>query len=129
MVQQVGGTHYGTTNQRQHWDIVDDHMIPYLEGCATKYLCRWRKKGGLEDVKKSLSYIDKIIISPRATRKRYVRAPRVSSHDLTYLFSLYEVTFPETSAIELIFNWKDISDLRQARDTVARIIEREESGT
>ena len=58
MVQQVGGHHYEGHNY-QHWDWADENNIPYLEGCATKYLVRWRDKNGVEDLKKSITYFQK----------------------------------------------------------------------
>ena len=60
---QVGGNHYqkGDAGSKQHWDIVDEYNIPYLEGVGSKYPLRWRDKGGVEDLEKSLHYIDKIL--------------------------------------------------------------------
>lgn len=56
---QVGGSHY--VSSYQHWDWVVDHDIPYLLGCATKYLIRWKKKNGIEDLEKSYHYVEKYI--------------------------------------------------------------------
>ncbi len=55
---QVGGTHY-QTGDVQHWDWAKD--LPYLEGRATAYLGRHRDKNGLQDVEKSLHFIQKIV--------------------------------------------------------------------
>lgn len=33
------------------------NKIPYLEGCAIKYLCRHRAKNGIEDLDKAIHYI------------------------------------------------------------------------
>lgn len=56
---QVGGSHYNTTFQ--HWDFVTECLGGlYLEGCATKYVTRWRKKNGIQDLQKSLHYIGKL---------------------------------------------------------------------
>ena len=54
---QVGGDHYRSVYQ--HWDWVTDLNIHYLVACSTKYLTRWRKKNGLEDLEKSLHYMVK----------------------------------------------------------------------
>ena len=54
---QIGGSHY--QGEYQHWDWVHDTRQPYVIGCATKYVSRWRKKNGLEDLRKSLHYISK----------------------------------------------------------------------
>lgn len=54
---QVAGDHY--RSEYQHWDFVIDSQMPYVLGCATKYLTRWRKKNGIQDLKKSIHYIEK----------------------------------------------------------------------
>lgn len=64
MVEQIGGNHYA--GQYQHWDWCIEHELGYLCGTATKYLCRWRSKGGLEDLRKSRSYVLKMLeLQPR----------------------------------------------------------------
>lgn len=57
---QVGGNHY-LEYKIQPVEFLHKNQIPYMEGCAIKYLCRWRAKGGLEDLKKAKHYIDLII--------------------------------------------------------------------
>ena len=54
---QVGGDHY--KSDYAHWDLVQRLSLDYLIGCATKYVTRWRKKNGLEDLKKALHYLNK----------------------------------------------------------------------
>jgi len=56
---QEGGDHYAILGQVQHWDWAKN--IPYLEGNATKYIGRHWKKGGVEDIRKALHYIQKIV--------------------------------------------------------------------
>lgn len=56
---QVGGDHYQI--KYQHWDWVQESGIGYLVGNATKYLIRWRKKNGIQDLMKAKSYLEKII--------------------------------------------------------------------
>ena len=57
-VKQIGGDHYQSSYQ--HWDWAIDIHLGYLESAATKYISRWRTKGGVEDLKKALSYIEKL---------------------------------------------------------------------
>ena len=54
---QIGGDHYKSTYQ--HWDLVVDTGMPYLIGCTTKYVARWRKKNGKQDLEKANHYISK----------------------------------------------------------------------
>ena len=55
---QIGGSHYN--GDYQHWDWVSDCNIHYLMGCATKYVVRWRKKNGLQDLEKAKHYLMKM---------------------------------------------------------------------
>lgn len=55
---QHGGDHYKKRDY-QHWDFVCDTKMPYLLGCATKYVARWKDKGGVEDLRKAAHYIQK----------------------------------------------------------------------
>jgi hypothetical protein len=59
---QVGGEHY-KTGGLQHWDIVLMFGLGYFEGQITKYLFRWRKKNGIEDLLKARHFLDKLIES------------------------------------------------------------------
>ena len=68
VVKQVGGTHYGAHRGMcpncgaqiiEHWDLYAKE--PYLEGVATGYVTRWREKGGLQDLRKAISVIEKLI--------------------------------------------------------------------
>lgn len=57
---QVGGTHYGLT-ALQHWDVVQLFKLDYFQGNISKYLFRWREKGGVQDLEKARHYLDKYI--------------------------------------------------------------------
>lgn len=57
---QVGGEHYGL-GALQHWDIVHLFKLDYFQGQITKYLFRWRKKNGVEDLEKAKHYLEKYI--------------------------------------------------------------------
>lgn len=59
---QIGGTHYNQVNV-QHWDLVLQNRLPYLEAQITKYVTRWKKKHGAQDVEKSMHYLEKLTAS------------------------------------------------------------------
>jgi Protein of unknwon function (DUF3310) len=75
---QVGGTHYRDTEVKglQHWDLVNMFGWDYFQGQITKYLMRWRKKNGLEDLEKARHYLDKYIELERAKRENEQNASR-----------------------------------------------------
>jgi hypothetical protein len=57
---QVGGTHYQSSFQ--HWDMMAEEFgSAYFKGVITKYLVRWRKKNGLEDLNKAKHYLQKLM--------------------------------------------------------------------
>lgn len=57
---QEGGDHYAKL-AIQPFDYITANRIPFAEGCAIKYLTRWRDKGGIEDLRKARHFIDMII--------------------------------------------------------------------
>lgn len=56
---QVGGRHYATPIQ--HWDFVIANEMPYMEAMIFKYVLRWKKKGGLQDLQKAMHFLEKLI--------------------------------------------------------------------
>ena len=57
---QVGGSHYKKF-KIQPAEFCYKNDIPYLEATAIKYLCRWRDKGGIQDLEKAKHFIDLLI--------------------------------------------------------------------
>lgn len=58
--EQVGGDHYKDM-KIQPFEYALANEIPYVEGTIIKYVSRWRKKGGLEDLKKARHALDVLI--------------------------------------------------------------------
>ena len=56
---QVGGAHYKASIEC--WDFILANNLGYLEGTAIKYLTRYKKKNGVEDLKKAIHFIEKLI--------------------------------------------------------------------
>ncbi len=52
---QVGGDHYKM--KFETWDVIHAWGLGYFDGNAVKYLSRWRKKGGVQDLHKAKHYI------------------------------------------------------------------------
>lgn len=71
-VAQVGGVHYTTdANGVGHWDLMEKYDIAYLEGNATAYVFRWRRKESPEqDLLKAISYLEKRLDSRRGPRRK-----------------------------------------------------------
>ncbi len=58
---QISGDHYKKYGNLQPWDVVTHWKMGYLDGTALKYLARWRDKGGIDDLKKAIHFIEKLI--------------------------------------------------------------------
>lgn len=57
---QVGGDHY--KHDKIQWvEFVHANKLPAIEAIAIKYLMRWRKKNGIEDLRKAIHYIQLLI--------------------------------------------------------------------
>lgn len=54
---QIGGKHY--ESQYQHWDLVLNYQMPYLLGCASKYVTRSKDNRAI-DLKKAKHYLVKL---------------------------------------------------------------------
>lgn len=57
---QVGGTHYKKM-PIQPVEFAYANNIPFIEGCIIKYVCRWKDKGGIEDLRKAKHFLDILI--------------------------------------------------------------------
>ena len=57
---QVGGKHYKDM-PIQPVEYIHKNSIGYFEGCVIKYVSRWRKKNGVEDLKKARHFLDLLI--------------------------------------------------------------------
>ena len=57
---QVAGDHYKKL-KIQPIEYIHANNIPFPEGCAIKYLTRWRDKGGIADLEKAKHFIELLI--------------------------------------------------------------------
>lgn len=56
---QIAGQHYRASIQT--WDYILAHDLGFLEGNVIKYVTRYRKKDGIQDLLKARHYLDKLI--------------------------------------------------------------------
>ncbi len=69
---QVGGKHYRDM-AIQPAEYIMRNGIRFAEGCVIKYVSRWRDKGGVEDLRKAIHFLEMLIeyeIDPVETRPR-----------------------------------------------------------
>lgn len=69
---QVGGKHYRDM-AIQPAEYIMRNGIRFAEGCVIKYVTRWRDKGGVEDLRKAIHFLEMLIeyeVNPVETRPR-----------------------------------------------------------
>ncbi len=127
---QVGGNHYKVENGLQHWDLIDPYRVGYLEGCATKYVTRWRRKDGLRDLEKALHYLTKLYES-RASLPYSVQVERQPAvpHPVIADFVRDNAVPPaEAHIISLILSWQSTHTLQLAKSEIRKLIAGATSG-
>ena len=43
------------------WDFIQQNKLDFFEGNVVKYICRWKEKGGIEDLQKARTYLERLI--------------------------------------------------------------------
>lgn len=124
---QEGGSHY-KAGSIQHWDLIAQNRVGYLEGNATKYLTRWRKKNGLEDLKKSLHYVDKLTELVAAgiltNQSSFMDRNHLSYDDLERFYIENDVESAEQLAIFWLLTWDCLQDIQHVRTIICHLIEK-----
>lgn len=113
---QVAGSHYA--GEYQHWDFVREMGLNYLQGCATKYVARWRKKNGITDLDKALHYIQKSAeskypASPRGAEDRHWGPHSFSLNSLFRFGKANGLNLGEVAALTYIVRgeWEDAAEV------------------
>lgn len=57
---QIAGDHYKKLDP-EPWNVIIKWNLGYLEGTALKYIARWRDKGGIDDIKKAIHFLEKLV--------------------------------------------------------------------
>ena len=108
---QVGGAHYKDT-VFQHWDFAAEAQFGYFEGQITKYLDRYARKNGLQDVQKARHFTAKLI--ELAEEKTQLPVHRGASMQLVrrYFEDRRGVWVEAQRAITMISLWGTVAQLR-----------------
>ena len=118
---QIGGTHY--KSKYEHWDLVIFCSMNYLEGCSTKYVTRWRRAKGIQDLQKAQHYLEKLIdaheiydISDNRPR------PERAAEEIDKFAKANGLTPDERNFIYQLSTFKDMEDLLMALAILRLII-------
>lgn len=128
---QVGGAHYRIKpGGVGHWDYCVEVNVPYLEGCASKYLTRWRDKNGVQDLEKSLHYIERRLEAIH-TYKGALRGANKDKKMFIQFIADNNIPDKEAEIIDQVMHWKRPDYLFAAIGAITSLIEQakiEESG-
>lgn len=120
-VDQVGGTHYSAAFQ--HWDWAAETGLGYLEGNASKYLARHRKKGGRQDLEKALSYVEKRAAVEAPDRPAGERPGRDPVKLTRFLLAAGLMDTPEGELIQELDGWLTEGALRNVAAGIQELID------
>lgn len=126
---QVGGHHYRAAYQ--HWDWCVDISMAYLEGCATKYVLRWKQKGGRQDLEKARHFVEKIRAARLDPAVAYANTANLCDDTLVQrMFVAYPhpVLLFERAIIAALAHWDTVDDLDSILGNLDILIKSTETG-
>jgi len=121
---QVAGTHYQVPKGGiGHWDYCIGASVPNLEYNASKYVTRWRKKNGVQDLEKALHIVEKRIESVQQG-VGILRSVNRKDGMFNRFIEDNKIVHRDRCIIDLIMHWKRIDQLYEAHAQLKEIIEK-----
>lgn len=113
---QVGGDHYKSAVGIQHWDFVTLNNIDYLRAQIIKYVQRWKKKNGVQDLQKAQHFYQKLLEVPRQPIQR-----ELWSSPLDAYVAANEVEAEEAAIIDAVLT-NGTETLRQGKQHLDALV-------
>ena len=66
---QVGGSHYKNFHI-QPYEFISKNNLSFFQGNVVKYVCRYQRKGGAEDIKKIMHYCQLELLKMKDMEKK-----------------------------------------------------------
>lgn len=117
---QVGGSHY-KSNGVQHWTYCIEVNVPNLEYAATKYISRWRKKNGVQDLQKAQHYIERRIQAVNEY-KGVLRGAKCNHVLFEAFCEDNSLSYEERLLCDTVMHWKRVDHLICAVEKLQRYI-------
>ena len=122
---QVGGSHY-KNNEFQHWNLVATIPLDYFVGNTTKYVCRWRKKNGLNDIKKALHYLNKLMELSPTPAARHLSYKEIVT-EVGRFSDANKFSDLERAYVRGLCTWQTKEDLMAAREILFLLMDEAEA--
>ena len=118
---QVGGRHYKA--EFQHWDWVAYVGLGYFEGQITRYVMRWQKKNGVEDVKKAIHYTEKLMELVGEIHVGNCVLRTKGTEDATkWFFKSSKVQDREQLICRAVLDWRTMEDLHVVHGLITNLL-------
>ena len=78
---QIGGSHYQNFKIQPSKFVIENELL-YPEGCVIKYILRHQDKGGKEDLKKAIHFIEMIIERDYLEKKDFLEEAEKEKKEL-----------------------------------------------
>jgi hypothetical protein len=115
---QVGGQHYKSAFQ--HWEFVNVVLEGrYMEGQITKYVSRWNKKNGVQDLQKAEHFLNKLLEQEAAGRVAPITPGAEDAEGIALFCKSNEVAPLEALIIVVVSSWRNRDDLLYALRTLS----------
>lgn len=101
---QVGGDHYKSF-ALQPVQFSNMASLGFCEGSIIKYISRWRKKNGLEDIEKVFHFLD-LLIHDLDNGTCTLPIITTAAPLERFLAQFKDITAPEASIIRVVTNWR-----------------------
>jgi len=114
---QVGGQHYKSAFQ--HWDFVNQVLEGrYMEGQITKYVSRWHKKNGLQDLQKAEHFLNKLLEQEAVGRAAPIAPGSEDAQGIDLFCRTNDIPPVEELIITVVSTWQTREDLLYALRTL-----------
>ena len=112
---QINGDHY--RGAIQTWDYIIAHDLGFLEGNIIKYVTRFRKKNGVQDLEKARHYLDKLIEVENERLRRTPDADVKDQQTVADIVAESENRYGERTGVDVAYRDKVIAALRKRNET------------
>ena len=123
-MEQIGGTHY-SEKAFEPIVFIENWKLPFSVGNVVKYLCRYKEKGGVQDLRKAMQYLEFVkkfdVAVPQVPQ--YVVDRFVVMNHLTWLECIVLILLLRLGDCALEARWFWLNACREAIDDLIDVYE------
>jgi hypothetical protein len=112
---QINGDHY--RGAIQTWDYIVANDLGFLEGNIVKYVTRFRKKNGLQDLEKAQHYLQKLIEVENERLRRASNTNVQNQQTIAGIIAESENRYGERTSANVSYRNEAVTQLRDGTQT------------